>query len=190
MNKTKSTISKKMNSTSKSKNTDQMNNTQSNNASSLSQTIRLPLQNSLSSSYVRLISNNDYEFLLPLKVAECSLKIKQQIRDFRHEQNLKQGNIVSDKNIPFKSTSNLLKIEAEKAIISNISTIYDDNNKDIISLKVNFRGEVVEALVDYLNYKYYYENINVPDNMKQVPAFDIREDLSLEVLIISNEFGC
>lgn len=190
MNKTKSTISKKMNSTNKSKLTDQMNNTQSNNASSLSQTIRLPLQNSLSSSYIRLISNDDYEFYLPLKVAECALKIKQQIKEFKHEQNLKLGNIVSEKNSIIKSTNNLISIEAEKTITSNISTIYDDNNKDIISLKVNFRGEIVEALVDYLNYKYYYENINVPDNMKQVPSFDIRDDLSLDVLIISNEFGC
>ena len=72
------------------------------------------------------------------------------------------------------------------------------HNEDTITLEYNFKGEVLDVVVDYLNYKvqfnwlsqYYYEVINVPDDMSSCPKFTVKDSLSLDVLIASEELGC
>lgn len=210
MNKTKTTISKNMNSTNKTK-SDNMNSTLSGEGTKTSQlgVAKLPLQQSLYSMYVHIRSKDNRSFYVPIKVAEGSVKLKAQIKDIQLQISMKQAGVGgthtvqdknkntnaprSNKNVPNILVSNQNdKKENEKTINSGSSVdLVTTSTSSIIEVPmINFSGEVVESFVDYLNYKYFYENIKIPDNMKQLAPFEFRNEIALDVLILSNEYGC
>jgi hypothetical protein len=79
-----------------------------------------------------------------------------------------------------KNSKNCLKV---------ISIITKDVPRGTIA-KLNLtdiRGEILEILVEYLNHKYYYENLV---GVHKAPEFIIPEQLALEVLIASNYLKC
>lgn len=71
-----------------------------------------------------------------------------------------------------------LKNEINKFRITNV-------NDTVFEYKLNYRKAVVDEVTDYLNYKYYYEEIS-----KQQPLqFNVSDELSLEILLCSKELG-
>ncbi len=188
MNKTKTTISKKGNSNKTKSDIDL--NQQTKTTLNFSETMKNYLQTSLSTKYLKLLSIDESEFIIPIKVAECSGKIKALLKEYELENMMKEVNIVTDRDK--RSTNNLVYLkdkEIEKMFMSTINSKFDNGNA-ILSIRINYRSEVVEVLVDYLNYKYYYENINIPDNMKNAPHFDFGSELGIELLNASNEYIC
>ena len=189
MNKTKTTISKKGNSNKTKSDIDQ--NQQTKTTLNFSETMKNYLQTSLTTKYIKLISTDESEFIIPVKVAECSGKIKALLKEYELEHMMKEVNIVTDRE-KNRSTNNLVNVkdkEIEKMFMSTINSKFDNGNA-ILSIRINYRSEVVEILVDYLNYKYYYENINIPDNMKNTPSFDFGSEFGIELLNASNEYIC
>lgn len=74
--------------------------------------------------------------------------------------------------------------ELSEFIKKKIETL--DRSK-LYSLEMNIRGEILEIIVDYLNHKFYYENLV---DIRKAPEFNIKEELALEVLVASINLEC
>ena len=214
------------------------NNSNNNTAKATSENfeIKLPLQEKLSSTYVILSTTDDYTFTIPLKVAETSSKLKQEIKEMLFQNTLKMHNIninnnnnisnnnninerklklkkESNKKLTFDSKNinketntlkNMIEERANAARSSKFLVNIDDNTKtnnfninenksltdnSIIRLPaVECKGEVMRIFIDYLNYKYYYENIEKDDKINDNKQFDFNNEYALDVLLLADKY--
>lgn len=140
-------------------------------------------QVSLTNEYIKLKSNNGYVYYIPKKVGEGSFKIKQMLKEHLLSKT-KQGEVgKSTKKLTYVLPKEI-KQKEESEIVLNSQV-----DEEMFSLQLECNHKIVEIFVDYLNYKYYYENVNIPDDMNTLKKFDFNSDYGLDLLILSNEYG-